>query len=255
MLRGWFGYFKHATPRLFRNLDGFIRRRLRAILRKQEKRPAWGEARPTIGAGPMPSSRLTGCSPCTRPMSTRDTPDEETSDWRAVCGRTARTVRRAGRAQALPDPYRVGNRRGFTTAGDNVVLAAGVLALSGCGGSQDPAGPQFAPPCPQPVLIRPAEDLTRYNGAGRDLTDMVLDGRITGLQGSCRLADKPGQLDVSVQVAMESARGPAAPPPRARRAVFRRRHRRRADPGQADANRARGVPAQCRSGAREQPWR
>ncbi len=40
---------------------------------------------------------------------------------------------------------------------------------------------------------------------------MVLDGRITGLQGSCRLADKPGQLDVSVQVAMELARGPAAP--------------------------------------------
>ena len=32
-------------------------------------------------------------------------PDEETTDWRAVCGRTARTVRRAGRAKALPDPY------------------------------------------------------------------------------------------------------------------------------------------------------
>ena len=32
-------------------------------------------------------------------------PDEETTDWRAVCGRTARTVRRAGRARALSDPY------------------------------------------------------------------------------------------------------------------------------------------------------
>ena len=31
--------------------------------------------------------------------------DVETTDWRAVCGRTARTVRRAGRASALPDPY------------------------------------------------------------------------------------------------------------------------------------------------------
>jgi len=40
VLRGWFGYFKHARPRLFRRLDGFIRRRLRAILRKQEKRPS-----------------------------------------------------------------------------------------------------------------------------------------------------------------------------------------------------------------------
>jgi RNA-directed DNA polymerase len=42
MLRGWFGYFKHARPRLFRSLDGFIRRRLRAISRKQEKRPGRG---------------------------------------------------------------------------------------------------------------------------------------------------------------------------------------------------------------------
>jgi hypothetical protein len=32
-------------------------------------------------------------------------PDEETTDWRAVCGRTARTVRRAGTAQAVSDPY------------------------------------------------------------------------------------------------------------------------------------------------------
>jgi RNA-directed DNA polymerase len=40
LLRGWFGYFKHARPRLFRRLDGFIRRRLRAVLRKQERRPS-----------------------------------------------------------------------------------------------------------------------------------------------------------------------------------------------------------------------
>jgi RNA-directed DNA polymerase len=42
MLRGWFGYFKHATPALFGVLDGFVRRRLRAILRKQETRPGIG---------------------------------------------------------------------------------------------------------------------------------------------------------------------------------------------------------------------
>jgi RNA-directed DNA polymerase len=42
MLRGWFGYFQHATPALFAVLDGFVRRRLRAILRKQEKRPGIG---------------------------------------------------------------------------------------------------------------------------------------------------------------------------------------------------------------------
>ena len=42
MLRGWFGYFKHATPALYGVLDGFVHRRLRAILRKQEKRPGIG---------------------------------------------------------------------------------------------------------------------------------------------------------------------------------------------------------------------
>ncbi len=42
MLRGWFGYFKHGPPALFGVLDGFVRRRLRAILRKQEKRPGIG---------------------------------------------------------------------------------------------------------------------------------------------------------------------------------------------------------------------
>jgi group II intron maturase len=42
MLRGWLGYFKHAHSSTFRKLDGFIRRRLRALLRKKEKRPGFG---------------------------------------------------------------------------------------------------------------------------------------------------------------------------------------------------------------------
>jgi len=42
MLRGWFEYFKHAHRRTFRPIDGFIRRRLRAIRRKQIERPGMG---------------------------------------------------------------------------------------------------------------------------------------------------------------------------------------------------------------------
>jgi RNA-directed DNA polymerase len=45
VLRGWFGYFKHAHPRTFDVLDKMIRRRLRALLRKQEKRPGLGLCR------------------------------------------------------------------------------------------------------------------------------------------------------------------------------------------------------------------
>jgi RNA-directed DNA polymerase len=44
-LRGWFVYFKHAHPRIFIVLDGFVRRRLRALLRKQQKRPGFGATR------------------------------------------------------------------------------------------------------------------------------------------------------------------------------------------------------------------
>ena len=41
-LRGWFGYFKHAEPQLFANLDGMIRRRLRSLLSKQSKLKHFG---------------------------------------------------------------------------------------------------------------------------------------------------------------------------------------------------------------------
>jgi RNA-directed DNA polymerase len=44
-LRGWFNYFKHAHPNTFIWMDSFVRRRLRAILRKQEKRPGRGLCR------------------------------------------------------------------------------------------------------------------------------------------------------------------------------------------------------------------
>jgi RNA-directed DNA polymerase len=42
VLRGWFEYFKHAHYPVFKRLDGLVRRRLRALLRKQEKRPGAG---------------------------------------------------------------------------------------------------------------------------------------------------------------------------------------------------------------------
>lgn len=42
MLKGWFAYFQHADRRTFPRLDGWVRRRLRALLRKQQKRPGHG---------------------------------------------------------------------------------------------------------------------------------------------------------------------------------------------------------------------
>ena len=44
-LRGWFNYFKQAHPNTFKWMDSFVRRRLRGVLGKQEKRPGMGICR------------------------------------------------------------------------------------------------------------------------------------------------------------------------------------------------------------------
>ena len=49
LLRGWFGYFKHAHPYTFDRIDKFVRRRLRAVLRKQNKRPGFGRSLANAG--------------------------------------------------------------------------------------------------------------------------------------------------------------------------------------------------------------
>jgi RNA-directed DNA polymerase len=42
LLRGWYGYFKHAHPRVLSTMDAFIRRRLRSLRRQQQRRPGSG---------------------------------------------------------------------------------------------------------------------------------------------------------------------------------------------------------------------
>jgi RNA-directed DNA polymerase len=44
-LRGWYAYFQHAHHFTFSSLDGFIRRRLRAMLRRQKHRPGQDQCR------------------------------------------------------------------------------------------------------------------------------------------------------------------------------------------------------------------
>jgi RNA-directed DNA polymerase len=44
-LRGWYHYFQHAHRFTFSSIDGFVRRRLRAVLRRQQHRPGRGRCR------------------------------------------------------------------------------------------------------------------------------------------------------------------------------------------------------------------
>jgi len=86
-----------------------------------------------------------------------------------------------------------------------LAVALPLPLLAGCGG--DGAG--FPPPCPRPSILRDANDLFRYRGAGRDITDSVLEGRITGISGTCK-RDGPDAVAATVSVGIELTRGPAA---------------------------------------------
>jgi RNA-directed DNA polymerase len=44
VLRGWYNYFRESHPLGLRGPDGWLRRRLRAMLRKREKRPSYGRS-------------------------------------------------------------------------------------------------------------------------------------------------------------------------------------------------------------------
>src|ERR1700709_2224719 len=82
---------------------------------------------------------------------------------------------------------------------------AAAAGVSACGA---PAS-QFPPVCPTSGLLPDAADITQFRGAGTDITDMVVDGRITGLGGKCTL-DDPKHLRTQLTVNLDLTRGPAS---------------------------------------------
>lgn len=84
-------------------------------------------------------------------------------------------------------------------------LLLGVLpVLAGCG-----AGRGFAPACPRVGILGDAADLRRYRDDSRDLTDLRINGRVTGIAGKCS-AGEGATLHTELSVAFSVARGPAA---------------------------------------------
>lgn len=79
------------------------------------------------------------------------------------------------------------------------------LAASSCG----PELPEFAPACPVTGVLSDAADLTRFNGRGVDLTDLVIDGRVGPPRGQCKLDDLT-HLHTTITVGLDLTRGPAA---------------------------------------------
>jgi hypothetical protein len=67
----------------------------------------------------------------------------------------------------------------------------------------------FPPLCPQVSVLKDAGDLTRFQGSGTDLTNMVVDGRMTQPAGKCVLDDTT-HLRTILNVHLELMRGPAS---------------------------------------------
>lgn len=83
-------------------------------------------------------------------------------------------------------------------------LGLAALLLASCGGGEL----KYAPACPQLSLLAEGADLVRFAGAGRDVTDRVVEARITGVEAKCA-PGRRGDVVATIRVQADVARGPA----------------------------------------------
>jgi hypothetical protein len=88
------------------------------------------------------------------------------------------------------------------------LLASLALAalLGGCAASED----QFAPACPGLALLPDAADVTRFDGHGMDVTNLIVRASMTAVPAVCAKGDKDGTVKATLHVNADFTRGPAA---------------------------------------------
>ena len=80
-------------------------------------------------------------------------------------------------------------------------VLASVLALSAC------AGDEPLRPCPEVDLLSDAAKQVKFEGQGRDLTDILFEADLEAVRLVCSYNDE--ELDVDLQVRVIASRGPA----------------------------------------------
>lgn len=96
-------------------------------------------------------------------------------------------------------------RRSWALARPAALGLGAAIFLASCAG--DDPGP---PPCPSLVVVKDAAKLTRFQGGGRDLTDVVVEAEILEAQLACpdaELGDE--EVEGLLQVLFSATRGPA----------------------------------------------
>lgn len=81
------------------------------------------------------------------------------------------------------------------------LLLAAVMVLSACASDEVPR------PCPDVVLLADASRQVKFNGQGRDLTDVLFEAELEAVRQICTYDDN--ELDVDLQVRVIASRGPA----------------------------------------------
>ena len=97
----------------------------------------------------------------------------------------------------------------------SAAAAAISLLVYACGGEE-----RFTQRiCPQVQILEYADTLTEFaGGAGRDVTDVVLRGRLVNFEGECNVEEDTVELDLALDFLIE--RGPASRGGKGRFAYF-----------------------------------
>ncbi|MFD2204335.1 hypothetical protein [Kiloniella antarctica] len=91
----------------------------------------------------------------------------------------------------------------------SMLALAGVtlFGLAGCGLIE----PEKAPPaCPEIVVLKEAQEMTRFQGNGRDLTDVTFEASINNFVRGCILDEETNVLKNQLVVRFELNQGPAS---------------------------------------------
>ncbi len=91
-------------------------------------------------------------------------------------------------------------------------MAFGVVSLGGllaaCG--SDPFVEEPVPACPSAYLPKDTAKLVQFSGAGKDLTDVIVEAEFAGYLGDCGYDLDDGTLDVIISPLINAELGPAA---------------------------------------------
>lgn len=90
---------------------------------------------------------------------------------------------------------------GFRPLGAAVMTAAALL-LAACAGDDE-----RPPPCPALVVVNDASKVTRFQGEGRDLTDVLFETEVQNASITCEYDDN--SVEAALRVLFETTRGPA----------------------------------------------